>query len=122
MGKVFMLDPEKREWQRISVDLPAKCRLIDGPARYDDVHIVDMNHQGCCIEGHAPFIKGDMVRLIVEIPFEGQVGVTGEVIWSGPVNNDEDFRTGMHFVIDNPPAEEMSLKLYHYCLLRQPKQ
>ena len=116
-----MVDPEKREWQRVSVDLPAKCRLIDGPARYDDMNIVDMNHQGCCIEGHLQFQKGDMLRIIIEIPFEGQLNITAEVIWSGLINNDEDFRTGVHFVIDSPAAEEMSLKLYHYFLLRQPK-
>ncbi len=117
----FMLDPEKREWQRVSVDLPAKCRIIDGPARYDATQIVDMHHQGCGLEGHVQFQKGDMLRVIVDIPFEGQVSVTGEVVWSGPVNDDGDFRTGIHFLIDSPPAEEMCLKLYHYCLLRQPK-
>ena len=118
-----MLEPDKREWQRISVDLPARCRVIDGPARYDDMHIVDMNHQGCCMEGHVQFQKGNVVRIITDIPFEGQIGVIGEVVWSGAVNSDdeENFRTGIHFVIDGPAAEEMSLKLYHYCLLRQPK-
>jgi len=117
-----MMDPDKREWQRISVDLPAKCRVIDGPARYDDMHIVDMNQQGCCIKGHVQFQKGQIVRVIIELPFEGQISITGEVIWSGAVDGDEDdFRTGLHFVVDSPLAEEMSLKLYHYCLLRQPK-
>jgi len=117
-----MLDPDKREWQRIVVDLPAKCRVIDGPARYDMMHIVDMNHQGCCMQGPVQFEKGQVVRVITEIPFEGQVAITGEVVWSGEINKDEDFRTGIRFLIDSPPAEEMSLKLYHYCLLRQPKR
>jgi hypothetical protein len=116
-----MLDPDKREWQRITVNLPAKCRVVDGPARYDAMSIVDMHHQGCCFEGHMTFEKGQVVRIIVEIPFEGQVSVTAEVAWSGLVNDRDDIRTGVHFLIDSPVAEEMSLKLYHYCLLRQPK-
>jgi hypothetical protein len=117
-----MMDPDQREWKRVSVDLPAKCRVIDGPARYDVTRIVDMHHQGCCLEGHVPFRKGDMVRVIVEIPFEGQLSITGEVAWSGSINENDDFRTGMQFLIDSPLAEEMCLKLYHYCLLRQPKE
>jgi hypothetical protein len=116
-----MLDPEKREWQRIVVDLPARCRVVDGPARYDDMRIVDMNQQGCCLEGYIQFQKGDVVRIIVEIPFEGQISLTGDVVWSGAVDKDEDFRTGVHFLVDSALAEEMALKLYHYCLLRQPK-
>ena len=117
-----MLDPDKREWQRVSVDLPARCRVIDGPARYDMTRIVDMHHQGCCLEGQSRLEKGQVVRVIVEIPFEGQINVTGEVVWCGPVNDNDDVRAGLRFLIDSPPAEEMCLKLYHYCLLRQPKE
>jgi hypothetical protein len=116
-----MLDADKRAWQRVSVDLPAKCRIVDGPARYEPTCIVDMHHQGCCLQGHIQFQKGDVIRIIVDIPFEGQIHMTGEVAWSGEVHDQDDFRTGVHFLIDSPPAEEMCLKLYHYCLLRQPK-
>ena len=117
-----MLEPDNREWQRVPVDLPAKCRIVDGPARYDMIQVVDMNHQGCCMQGASQFQKGDVVRIIIELPFEGQISMTGEVIWSGAVENDsEDFRTGVRFVLDGAAAEETSLKLYHYCLLRQPK-
>lgn len=116
-----MLDRDKREWKRVVVNLPAKCRVVDGPARYDDLHIVDMHHQGCCMRGHVPFQKGNMVRIVVEIPFEGPMSITGEVVWCGSVDQDGDLRSGIRFVIDSPLAEEMSMKLYHYCLLRQPK-
>ncbi len=116
-----MLDPEKREFQRLPADLPAKCRIIDGAAHYDVVRIVDMTHQGCCLEGPVPYQKDDILRIILELPFEGQITITSQVIWSGPVNDNEDFRTGARFLIDSPLAEEMRLKLYHYCLLRQPK-
>lgn len=117
-----MLDPDKREWQRVAVDLPAKCRLLDGLAHYDAVRIVNMHHQGCCLEGQVRFQKGDRIRVVVEVPFEGQLSITGDVVWSGMVNDRDEFRTGVRFLIDSPPAEEMCLKLYHYCLLRQPKE
>lgn len=116
-----MPGPDKREWQRVVVDLPAKCRAVDGPARYDMVRILDMHHKGCCLEGNVHFQKGEVIRVLVEIPFEGQVHMTGAVAWSGSLDDQDVFRTGMKFFIDSPPAEEMCLKLYHYCLLRQPK-
>ena len=116
-----MLDREKREWKRIAVDLVARCRAVDGPARYDDMRIVDMHHQGCCLEGHVPFNKGDQVRIIVQIPFEGQISLTGEVVWSGIVDKNDGSRTGVRFLVDSVLVEEAVLKLYHYCLLCQPK-
>ena len=116
-----MINSDKRAWQRVAVDLQAKCRQIDGPARYEAVRIVDMHHEGFCLQGHVHFMKGAMVRVVVDLPFEGQISVTGQVVWSGQVNDADDFRAGIHFILDSPPAEEMSLKLYNFCLLRQPK-
>ncbi len=116
-----MMDGDKRAWQRIAVDLPAKCRVIDGSAQYNHVRIIDMHQEGCGFEGGVQFHKDEILRMVVEIPFEGQLSMAAQAIWSGLVNDEESFRTGVKFLIDTPAAEETALKLYHYCLLRQPK-
>ena len=116
-----MFERDKREWQRVAVDLPAQCCLVDGAVKDEIIRIVDVHQQGCCIQGRVYFEKGKRVRVMVEIPFEGPVSITGEVAWSGPVNGQDDLRTGMRFLIDTPLAQETCLKLYHHCLLRRPK-
>ena len=117
-----MIGKEQREWQRVAVNMSAKCRVVDGPARYDAVEITDMHHQGCCLQGHVELITGQMVRLVLELPFEGLINLTGEVAWAGVINDEGDLRAGLKFLIDNPAAEDTCLKLYNFCLLRQPKQ
>ncbi len=116
-----MLNRENREWQRVNVDLMARCRALDGAPRYEPIRIIDMHHKGCCLEGTSRFQKGETVRVIVEIPFEGEVNITGLVAWSGAINDKGDYRTGLKFEIDSPPAEETCLKLYHYCTMKHPK-
>ena len=113
--------PEKREWLRVDVNMPARCRAVDGPAKYAPVFIVDMHHHGCCFQGYELFQKGQAVRLVLEIPFEGEISMTGDVAWSGPLNEAGEFRTGLRFRIDDPVAENTCLKLYNFCLLRQPR-
>ncbi|MFH0754272.1 MAG: PilZ domain-containing protein [Candidatus Omnitrophota bacterium] len=117
-----MIDKEQREWQRIVVNMSAKCRVVDGPPRYDSVIITDMHHQGCCLQGDIEFLKGQVIRLVLEIPFEGTINLTGEVVWAGEISNDDVYSVGIRFVIDSPMAEDMCLKLYNFCLMRQPKQ
>lgn len=117
-----MKEPEQREWQRIVVNMQARCRVIDGAPRYESTLIVDMHHRGCCLFGPTAFAEGQAVRIILEIPFEGQISMTGKVAWAGPSNADGDFRTGVHFLIDDRVSEEACHKLYSYCLLRQPKK
>ncbi len=112
---------EQREWIRIAVDLPAKYRIIDGPARYDIMRIVDIHHRGGCFQAAQHLSKGEKVRIILEIPFEGQVNFTAEVAWCFPMNDEDDYRTGVKFIVDGPQAEENCHKLYHFCLLQQPK-
>ncbi|GEM_PF-5496080 len=112
---------EQREWMRIAVNMPAKCRLIDGAARYEATRVTDIHHQGGCLEGAQYFRKGARIRIILEIPFEGQVSFTAEAAWSVPINAEGDYRTGLKFIIDGPLAEDNCNKLYHYCLLRQPR-
>jgi len=102
--------------------MSAKCRAVDGPARYDVVQITDMHHQGCCLQGQVTLMQDQVVRIVLELPFEGLINITGKVAWTGPINDDGDTRTGLKFMIDNPAAEDTCLKLYNFCLLRQPKQ
>ncbi len=117
-----MKGPEQRQWLRVVVNMRGRCRVIDGPPRYESTLIVDMHHHGCCIFGPTAFEEGQTVRLIVELPFEGQISMTGQVVWAGPANDDGDCRTGVSFLIDGLAAEEACNKLYNYCLLRQPKK
>ncbi|MBF0330912.1 MAG: PilZ domain-containing protein [Candidatus Omnitrophica bacterium] len=117
-----MMGKEQREWHRVTVNMPAKCRVVDGPARYDLVEITDMHHQGCCIHGDVVLEQGQVVRLVLELPFEGPINITGEVAWSGPISSHEDIRTGLRFKMNDLAAEDTCLKLYNFCLLRQPKQ
>jgi hypothetical protein len=117
-----MLGKEQREWQRIVVNMAAKCRAVDGPARYDAVEITDMHHQGCCIQGHIDLKQGQVVRIVLELPFEGPINITGTVAWTGRINDEGDTKTGLKFVINDLAAEDTCLKLYNFCLLRQPKQ
>ncbi len=116
-----MYDREQREWQRIPVNMAAKCRAVDGPARYETTRIVDMHQHGCSLLGPVAFQQGQMVRLVLEIPFEGSISLTGEVKWAEPANDEGEYSAGLGFVIDSPAAEDTCLKLYHFCLLRQPK-
>ena len=116
-----MKGPEQRQWQRIVVNMRARCRAIDGPPRYESILIIDMHHHGCCISGPTSFLKGQSVRIVFELPFEGQISLTGQAVWGGPANEDGDYRTGVSFLVDGPAAEDNSNKLYNYCLLRQPK-
>jgi hypothetical protein len=112
---------EKREWKRIDVNMPARCRAVDGPACYDNVLILDMHQNGCCLQGREFYQKGQVVRVVLEIPFEGSVNMAGEVAWSGPLDEGGVFRVGLRFLIDNPMAENMCMKLYNFCLFRQSK-
>ena len=116
-----MIDKDKREWQRIAVTISAKCRDIDGAPRYEPVEVRDVHQEGCCFQGQILYSKGQHVRLVLELPFEGLVNIDGDVAWSGPVDEKGDFRTGVRFLRDNAAAEDTSMKLYHFCLLRQPK-
>ena len=107
----------KREWIRLAVDMPAKYRIIDGPARYETARMVDVHHHGGCLQCPQHLRKGEKIRIVMEIPFSGQVNFTAESMWSIPDNADGTYRVGMKFIIDNPQAEENSHKLYHFCLL-----
>ena len=113
---------EQREWLRVEVNMSAKVRIIDGPARYENVQIIDMHHQGCCLEGRSLFEKNQTLRIVLEIPFEGMVDITGDVMWAGAISDNGCYRTGLRFKIDRPVDEEVTLKLYHFCLVRAPKR
>ena len=116
-----MKQPEKREWQRVSVNMMGRARVIDGPARYDAVRIVDMHHQGCCLEGVVAYEHEQAIRIILEIPFEGEVSILGNVAWVGLINDQGEYRSGIRFVVDDPRSEEVCMKLYHFCMMRKPK-
>jgi Tfp pilus assembly protein PilZ len=116
-----MLGREQREWIRVPVDLMAKCRAVNGAARYDAVRIVDMHHKGCCLQAAVFFRKGTEVRVILDLPFEGALSMTAEVAWHMPVDTNDEYRMGLKFIIDTPAAEDICMKIYNYCSLRHPK-
>ena len=84
-----MIHNDKREWQRLVVNMQARCRAVDGPACYETTRIVDIHQHGCSVLGPFQFQKGQQVRVVLDLPFEGQISMTGEVKWSEPINDEE---------------------------------
>ncbi len=107
---------EKRSWQRVKVNLKAKCRLVD-VAAYSFYQITDIHHEGCCIVGESGFQEGQEVRIVVHIPTEGEIYLIGMIRWS---RRDEkgEYNIGIKFLINGQMAEESSGKLYSFCVSR----
>lgn len=110
------MQDERRSWERVKVDLQAKCRLVDAAA-YSLCQITDIHHEGCCLEGNTDFLLGQELRLVVRIPIEGEIYLIGTVCWSRRDHKGE-FNTGLKFVVSGQLAEENAAKLYSFCVSR----
>jgi hypothetical protein len=108
------MSQDLRSWKRYPIDGVAKCRLADGSA-YHYVKVRDIHHLGCGLRSDVEMQKGQSLRIVVTIPPVDSAYLTGEVAWSGARENEDFYSVGVRFNIDNPNAEENSMKLYHYC-------
>jgi len=68
--------PEPRQYPRLSMAMPARCRSLGGFV--DDVVVRDLSAGGCRVVSHALTIRPGM-RIVVRPP--GLEGLCGEVRW-----------------------------------------
>lgn len=108
---------EKREWKRIPFTKVAKCRTAEESA-YRHVHIVDIHHQGCCIKSDIGFQNDEEIRILVDVPVEGSLYLTGVVMWSELIHKEKSYRTGVKFVSGGPQSDEAHAKLYNFCMMQ----
>ena len=113
---------EQRQCQRIPVVFDAKCRGIEDTfTPYHRTEIVDITHEGCRLVGSGHFKRGQVVSLLVDLPYEGSLHLQAVAAWSAPLYKNAISETGLRFITEDSTAEETYMKLYHFCLLRQPK-
>ena len=111
---------EQRQDQRIGVFVEAKYRKEDSVyTPYCPGEIVDIHHLGCRLLGPVVCERGEVVSIQVDLLPEGAFDLEGVVAWSAPVVRDHVYETGVRFLTEDRTAEEMYLRLFHYCLINR---
>lgn len=111
---------EQRQLERIPILFQAKCRNKDAVgALFRRAELLDIHHQGCRFLAASYFERNTILSMTVDLTPEGPLYLEGVVAWSKPVCPGA-FETGVHFLINDPTAQETHRKLVHFCLYNTP--
>lgn len=104
---------EKRQYQRVRIDLPARCRILG----LDDVtfatKIIDISPGGICFLTNDKMEIGTTVEFHIEMENHEKIRMKARVAWSEAPKNSEPAKAGVQIVdIDKADLEKF---VQFYC-------
>jgi len=111
---------EKREWRRIDINLSALARpaaSLDGCFK---VEIVNINPQGFCLTCDREFALKERLELTVELQGTGLARLMTEVAWSGFLQKEKAYLTGVKVIATDQEECEKFIKFYNLKILCAP--
>ncbi|MBF0485606.1 MAG: hypothetical protein HQL16_03725 [Candidatus Omnitrophica bacterium] len=112
--------PESREWRRCDVSFPAKCWAKASPQNQNNINIININGQGFCFSSLLGFESGDKLGLEMALQGVGKARLNVQVIWSGFLDKEKSFYSGVRIVNTDQNEHEKFLKFYNLKLLSLP--
>lgn len=104
---------EKRQYQRVVIELPAQCEITGPPQMSFPAKVIDIAPEGICFTTPHILKAGTNVSLIVELDREGHVKLTAQVIWSSGAAKTKDCRAGVK--IADIAKEDLERFIRFYC-------
>ncbi|NLE65749.1 MAG: hypothetical protein GX606_07550 [Elusimicrobia bacterium] len=91
-----MLD--KRQWQRLDVDLSAVCSCSSLPKEKFSLRVININETGTCCVVPLGLKLGQKISFEMELPGRGIVRAVMKVVWSGYFEREGEYRAGLKIV------------------------
>ncbi|MBF0122970.1 MAG: PilZ domain-containing protein [Candidatus Omnitrophica bacterium] len=112
---------DKREWQRIDVDLRAECGCASLPSEKFTVRILNINEHGLCCAVPTTLKPGQKINLAMDLRIHGKAFLSAKVIWSGYFEKTEEYRAGLRIIDSEPEEHEVFLRFYNFLALQKRK-
>ncbi len=97
---------DKRQWQRIDVDLQAECGCSSLPSEKFKIRVLNINEHGFCCAVPMTLKPGQKINLALDLKIHGKSFLNAKVIWSGYFETTEEYRAGLRIV----DSERKSMK------------
>jgi hypothetical protein len=112
---------DKRQWQRIDVDLEAECNCVAQVGEKFRIRVININEQGLCCAVPMTLKPGQKVNLAIDLKVHGKAFLSAKVIWSGYFEKTEQYRAGLRIVDCEPEEHEVFLRFYNFLALQKHK-
>ena len=85
------------------------------------ITVINVNQQGFCFFATDGYQPGDKIELTVDLQGLGLARLLSEVVWSGFIQKDRHYRTGVRIVATDQIEREKFIKFFNLKLLCAPK-
>ncbi len=103
---------DRRKYQRISVELPARYRLAGAKASVYTSTVINLGAEGICFVAREPVAEGEEIDLKIELQKGETVSIKVKTVWKRPEQDMERSKIGVKIIEAAGPDEEKFIKFY----------
>jgi hypothetical protein len=103
---------QRRIYERIAVELPARYQIRDGNSSVVEASVVNMGAEGLCLFSGIPQDTGARMHITVTFDDGEEISLEAEVIWVQFLGNVETYGIGVQIIEMNKEDESKFVRFY----------